>query len=68
MGRKTDAERIKEIGKFVEQHPGSKPIDVARGLGMQPSSITRNLPAMDDAGILLYEDKKGGLWPFGKRK
>lgn len=68
MGRKADANRIKEIGKYVEQHPGSKPVDVARGLGVQPSSVTRSLPAIEEAGILLYEDKKGGLWPFGKRR
>lgn len=68
MGRRADADRIKEIGKFVEQHPGSRPSDVARGLGVPPSSVTRSLPAIEEAGMLLYEDKKGGLWPFGKRR
>lgn len=68
MGRKSDAKRIEQIGKFVEDHPGCKPSDVARGLGVQPSSVTRSLPSVEESGILLYEDKKGGLWPFGKQR
>ena len=68
MGRKASADRIQEIGEFVERHPGSKPADVARELGLKPSSVTRSLPALNEAGILLYEDKKGGLWPFGKQR
>lgn len=68
MGRKANAQQIAQIGRYVESHPGSKPVEVARGLGVQPSSITRSLPAVEEAGILLYEDKKGGLWPFGKQR
>ncbi|HRX04626.1 MAG: winged helix-turn-helix transcriptional regulator [Anaerolineae bacterium] len=68
MGRKASVDRIQEIGKFVERHPGCKPTDVARELGLKPSAVTRSLPAVEDAGILLYEDKKGGLWPFGKQR
>lgn len=52
MGRKADANRINQIGKFVESHPGSKPADVARGLGVQPSSVTRSLPAVKKTGFL----------------
>lgn len=67
MARKPDIGRIEAIGHYVDAHPGSKPIDIARGLGLEPSSITRLLPALQDQGILLSEDKKGRLWPFGKQ-
>lgn len=66
MGRKADSNRIEAIGRYVDTHPGSKPIDIARGLGLEPSSVTRLLPALQDQGVLLSEDKKGRLWPFGK--
>lgn len=66
MGRKANNNRIEQIGRYVDTHPGSKPIDIARGLGLEPSSVTRLLPALQDQGILLSEDKKGRLWPFGK--
>lgn len=67
MGRKADAHRIEAIEHYVNIHPGSKPSDIARGLGLEPSSVTRLLPALQDRGILLSEDKKGRLWPFGKQ-
>ncbi len=67
MGRKPDANRIEAIGHYVDTHPGSKPLDIARGLGLEPSSVTRLLPALQEQGILLSEDKKGGLWPFRKQ-
>lgn len=67
MGRKPDANRIAAIGRYVDTHPGSKPSDIARGLGLEPSSVTRLLPALQDQGILLSEDNRGRLWPFGKQ-
>jgi DNA-binding IclR family transcriptional regulator len=67
MGRKANTNRIEAIGRYVDTHPGSKPIDIARGLGLEPSSVTRLLPVLQDEGILLSEDKKGRLWPFGKQ-
>ena len=66
MGRKPDINRIEDIGRYVDSHPGSKPIDIARGLGLDPSSVTRLLPALQEQGILLSEDNRGRLWPFGK--
>ena len=67
MGRKPDANRIEAIGRYVDTHPGSKPFDIARALGLEPSSVTRLLPSLQDHGILLSEDRKGRLWPFGKQ-
>jgi DNA-binding IclR family transcriptional regulator len=67
MARKPDSNRIEAIGHYVDLHPGSKPIDIARGLGLEPSSVTRLLPALQEQGILLSEDRKGRLWPFGQQ-
>jgi len=64
MARKANRKRLQEIGRYVEQHPGSKPYDVAKGLDLAPSTVTRSLPALDEHDIFLSEDRKGGLWPF----
>lgn len=65
--RKNEDE-LAEMAELIEQKPGISARELARQLGVSPSTITRRLPGMDDAGILLAEDEKGGLWPFGKRK
>ena len=66
MGRQADRERTQQIAGFIEQHPGVRPAEIARQLDLPRSSVTRTLPALEDAGRLLYEDQKGRLWPFGK--
>ena len=38
----------------------------AKALNVPRCSVTRTLPALEDAGRLLYEDGRGRLWPFGK--
>ncbi len=68
MARKPQDERLENIYTKVEQNPGVKPGFIARLLGLERSEVTRSLPALNDRGLLLYEDDKGGLWPFGKKK
>lgn len=68
MARKPQDERLENIYNKVEQNPGEKPGFIARLLGLERSEVTRSLPALNDKGLLLYEDDKGGLWPFGKKK
>ncbi len=68
MARKPQDERLETIYNKVEQNPGEKPGFIARLLGLERSEVTRSLPALNDRGLLLYEDDKGGLWPFGKKK
>ena len=60
--------RLKAIWQTVEQEPGIRPGRVAEKLGIPRSSVTRALPALDDQGLLLYEDQKGGLWPWRRVK
>lgn len=68
MGRKVDNNRLTEIADYVERHPRCKPLEIARDLDLHPSTVTRSLPALEEAGILLWEDDRGRLSLFGKRR
>lgn len=57
-----------QMEQLLTQQPGLTPSEVARILEVPVSTVTRRLPSMEDAGILLSEDQRGGLWPFGRRK
>ena len=64
MGRQPDAQKLEDIYKTVQEHPGLRPGAVADSLGLHRSEVTRALPALEDRGYLLSEDARGGLWPF----
>ncbi|PKO22158.1 MAG: hypothetical protein CVU38_10865 [Chloroflexi bacterium HGW-Chloroflexi-1] len=64
MARETDKRRLEEIGSYVVAHPGVRPAEIARELDLHRSTITRSLSALEDAGLLLSEDRHGRLWPF----
>jgi Mn-dependent DtxR family transcriptional regulator len=66
MGRQTNRERLQQINDFVQQHPGIRPAEIARELDLPRSSVTRTLPALEDEGYLLSEDRHGRLWPCRK--
>ena len=68
MARPPQDKKIESIYNKVEQYPGEKPGFIARLLGLNRSEVTRMLPALEDRGLYLYEDEKGGLWPFSKPK
>ncbi|MBM3179737.1 MAG: MarR family transcriptional regulator [Chloroflexi bacterium] len=68
MARKTDDEKLENIYNEVQEHPGKKAGFIARLLGINRSEVTRSLPALQDKGLLVSEDEKGGLWPFRKNK
>ncbi len=65
--RKASEQRLDAIWSTVAQNPGSSPGQVAQRLGVPRSSVLRALPAMEDAGLLLSEDRKGRLWPWKKK-
>lgn len=64
MARRADPERLNKVDEYVERHPGSKPSEIAKGLDIPRSSVTRALPNLEEAGKLLSEDRHGRLWPF----
>ena len=68
MGRKPQPERMERLYRAVEEYPGERPGFFARLLGLNRSEVTRYLPAMEERGLLLSEDARGGLWPFHRRK
>ena len=68
MARKPQDERIESIYNKVEENPGEKPGFIARLLGLNRSEVTRMLPALEDKGMYVSEDEKGGLWPFRREK
>jgi len=65
--RHVDRERLEAIWRTVEDEPGIRPGKVATKLGVPTSSVTRALPALDEEGLLLSEDRKGGLWPWRRQ-
>jgi uncharacterized membrane protein len=60
-------ERLEHIAKVIEQHPNITQAELARQMGMPRSTVKRDLPAMEKAGILLAEDARGRLTLFGRR-
>lgn len=61
-------DEFEEMEQLLTQQPGLTPSELARILDLPVSTVTRRLPSIEDAGILLSEDQRGGLWPFGRRK
>lgn len=57
-----------EIVRLLDKEPGQSARSLAAKLGVAPSTITRILPSMEEAGYLLAEDDKGGLWPFRRKR
>ncbi|MHB8779213.1 MAG: hypothetical protein ACYC6R_15855 [Anaerolineales bacterium] len=68
MARPANHDRAEQIYRKIEEHPGKKAGLIARLLGLNRSEVIRSLPALQDKGLLLSEDEKGGLWPFRKNK
>lgn len=67
MARPQNTQRLEEIYRKIEEQPGMKAGFLARLLGLNRSEVTRALPALEEKGLLISEDVKGGLWPFRKR-
>jgi predicted ArsR family transcriptional regulator len=65
--RKTEPE-LDEMHNLIEQNPGITAAELAHRLGLARSTVIRRLPSLEESGVLLAEDKKGRLWPFGKQK
>jgi DNA-binding IclR family transcriptional regulator len=57
-----------EMDQVIQQNPGILPAQLAKKLGVQRSTVMRRLPSLDEAGHLYYEDERGGLWPFNRKK
>ena len=67
MARPADQQKVEQIYNKIEEKPGSKAGKIAQILGLHRSEVTRSLPTLEDQGLLVSEDEKGGLWPFHKK-
>jgi DNA-binding transcriptional ArsR family regulator len=63
--KKMDGE-FAQMAQVVAETPGLSARDLARRLGVPVSTVTRRLPALEEAGILLYEDEQGRLWSYAE--
>ena len=68
MARPINQQSVEQIYRKIEAHPGKRAGFLARLLGINRSEVTRALPSLQDKGLLVSEDEKGGLWPFKKTK
>jgi hypothetical protein len=56
--------RFRQLAYVIRQSPGRRPGFFARLLGWRREEVNRALAHLDEEGVLLFEDDKGGLWPF----
>lgn len=68
MARDQNHNRLEEIYRTIESHPGERPGALARLLGLNRSTVMRALPSLEKRGLLISEDARGGLWPFRRKQ
>ena len=61
-------ERLEHMAEVIEQQPGISQSELAGQLGIPRSTVKRDLPTLEQVGILLAEDERGRLSFFGRRK
>jgi DeoR/GlpR family transcriptional regulator of sugar metabolism len=57
-------ERLEQMAETIERQPGISQSQLARQLGIPRSTVKRDLPTLEQAGILLAEDERGLLLSF----
>jgi DNA-binding IclR family transcriptional regulator len=68
-GRQANQDRLAQYPGLVTQYPdGVRPSQLAQDLGVPRSTVMRDLPTLEESGVLLVEDPKGRLSLFGRRK
>ncbi|MSP12928.1 MAG: HTH domain-containing protein [Chloroflexi bacterium] len=65
MYRNKDTQRLAQITRLLQQHAeGLTQSQIAQELGLHRSTVMRDLPALEESGILLAEDERGRLKLF----
>ena len=65
MARKSDEQRLDAIAQAIRNNPGQKPGWLARLLGFDNKTMMRALTQLEDRGVLLVEDDRGGISYMG---
>jgi hypothetical protein len=65
MPRPANQNNLQNLKQAIERHPGERLSFFARLLGWSCEEINRGLTSLNDEGVLLYEDERGGLYPPG---
>jgi len=60
-------ERLEQMAETIERQPRISQSELARQLGIPRSTVKRDLPTLEHAGILLAEDERGLLSFFGRK-
>ena len=69
MGRRPDEGRLDRYEVLVAEHPGGiRASELARLMGVNRSTVQRDLPALEERGMLLMEDERGFLSLFRRRR
>lgn len=68
MARKINDKKLEKIYNSVQENPGKKAGFIAGLLKLNRSDVIRSLPALEEKGLLVCEDEKGGLWPYRNNK
>jgi Fic family protein len=69
FGDKQDKQqRLEQMAQVIERRPGISQAELARAMNMPRSTVKRDLPTLEKAGVLLSEDARGRLALFGRRQ
>ena len=70
FGNKQDKQkRLARMATVIERHPkGISQSELARQVGTPRCTVKRDLPTLEQVGILLSEDQRGWLSLFRRRQ
>jgi DNA-binding IclR family transcriptional regulator len=67
--KQSKRERLERMADVIEQYPqGISQNKLARQMGIPRSTVKRDLPTLEQAGILLAEDERGRLSMFKRKR
>jgi DNA-binding IclR family transcriptional regulator len=67
MPRHTDQTHLDALSQAIAGYPGKRAGFFARLLNWPREQVHRRLVTLNDQGVLLWEDERGGLRHFDKR-
>lgn len=67
MPRHADQTHLDALSIAIAKHSGKRASFFARLLNWRREEVNRRLVTLNDQGVLLWEDERGGLWHFDKK-